>query len=183
MAGGFENLIKQAAHYAEWCLRNGGQIPPTAMAINADGFLLMVPPKIGTEKDKDQFANAARLLAIGYEVEAVCMILESWAVIATRPGQNIGSCPPSESPDRVEVVAISGESRGDSLQRILKIQRDGCGKFTSFATLSESSGMQGRFAEILPPKMPNEAQIKMARFAISGMGYVVEGRGNDPIWN
>lgn len=44
---------------------------------------------MGSEKDKDEFANAARILAIGYEVEAVCMILESWAVVGSRPSQKI----------------------------------------------------------------------------------------------
>jgi len=65
------------------------------MALNNDGILLMAPPRMASEKDKDEFANAARMLAIGYEVEAVCMILESWAVVASRPGQKIPDCPPS----------------------------------------------------------------------------------------
>jgi hypothetical protein len=175
--------MRQATHYAEWCLRNGGEIPPTAMAFNKDGVLLMVPPRMGSEKDKDDFANAARMLAIGYEVDAVCMILESWAVVASRPGQKVPDCPPSQSPDRVEVVAISGEVKGISVQQILRIQRDARGNFSGFSILSESDGMQGRFAEILPPIKPDETQAQMARFAIAGMGYLVEGRGPDPIWN
>jgi len=79
------------------------------------------------------------------------------------------------------VVAISGEVKGISMQQILRIQRDVRGGFTGFSILSESDGMQGRFAEILPPIKPDEAQ--MALFVIAGMGYMVEGRGTDPIWN
>ncbi len=175
--------MRQAVHYAEWCLRNGGEIPPTAMALNSDGILLMVPPKIGSEEDKDQFANSARLLAIGYDVKAVCMILESWAVVADRPGQTLPDCPPSQSPNRIEVVAIAGEVKGISAQQILTISRNADGDFEGFTTLSESDGMQGRFAEILPPKKPDETQAQMAKFALASMGYVIEGKGTDPIWN
>lgn len=81
------------------------------------------------------------------------------------------------------MVAISGEVKGISTQQILRIQRDVRGGFTGFSILSESDGMQGLFAEILPPIKPDQKHAQMARFAIAGMGYVVEGRGTDPIWN
>jgi len=134
--------MSQATHSAEWCLRNSGEIPPTAMALNKDGVLLMVPPRMGSEKDKDDFANASRMPAIGYEVAALCMILESWAVVASRPDQKIPDCPPSQSPDRVEVVAISGEVKGISMQQILRIQRDTRGDFTGFSILSDETQAQ-----------------------------------------
>jgi hypothetical protein len=116
-------------------------------------------------------------------VKAVCMILESWAVVASRPEQTIPDCPPSQSPNRIEVVAIAGEVKGISAQQILTITRNADGGFVGFTTLSESDGMQGRFAEILPPKKPDETQAQMAKFALAGMGYVIEGKGTDPIWN
>jgi hypothetical protein len=43
--------------------------------------------------------------------------------------------------------------------------------------------MQRRFAHILPPKEPTENQAKMASFVVAGLGYVVEGKGKNPIWN
>jgi hypothetical protein len=55
------------------------------------------------------------------------MLLESWAVVAIPPGQKIPDCPPSQSPDCVEVVAISGEVKGISMQQILRMQRDARG--------------------------------------------------------
>jgi hypothetical protein len=61
-----EALLRQGRHYAEWNLRNYGRIPPSAMALNRDGIMLMVPPRMATEKDKDDFSNAARMLAVGY---------------------------------------------------------------------------------------------------------------------
>ena len=178
-------LLAQARHYAEWNLRNHGQIPPCAMALNKDGIMMMVPPRIGTEHDKDQFADAARMLAVGYGAEAVCMILESWAVFAKRPGQNISDTPPSQSADRVEVVVLSAEIKGIAAQQIFTIERDDAGLFVELEEkmTPEFDEMQGRFARILPPKEPRDNQAQMARFVVAGLGYVVEGRGKNPIWN
>jgi hypothetical protein len=36
------------------------------MALSRDGIMLMVPPRMATEKDKDDFSNAARMLTVGY---------------------------------------------------------------------------------------------------------------------
>jgi hypothetical protein len=178
-------LLAQARHYAEWNLCNHGQIPPCAMALNKDGIMLMVPPRIGTERDKDQFADAARMLAVGYGAEAVCMILESWAVFASRPGQSIADTPPSQSADRVEVVVLSAEIKGIAAQQIFTIKRDATELFVGLEEkmTPEFDEMQGRFARILPPKEPTENQAQMARFVVAGLGYVVEGKGQNPIWN
>jgi hypothetical protein len=92
-----ESLIQQACHYAEWNLREYGQVPPSAMALTKEGIFLMTPPKLGSESEKDKFADAARMLAVGYRADAICMILESWAVFAKTPEQDITNCPPSQS--------------------------------------------------------------------------------------
>jgi hypothetical protein len=52
-----ESLIKQACHYAEWNLREYGQVPPSAMALTKKGIFLMTPPKLGSESEKDKFAD------------------------------------------------------------------------------------------------------------------------------
>jgi hypothetical protein len=180
-----ESLIKQACHYAEWNLRKYGQVPPSAMALTKDGIFLMTPPKLGSESEKDKFADAARMLAVGYRADAICMILESWAVFAKAPGQDIMNCPPSQSPERVELVAISGEIKGLSAQQFLMIERDVAGVFSGFANpiLPKFDELQGRFAEILPPREPKDNEAQLARFVLAGMGYAVEGKGSNPIWN
>ena len=57
-----ESLIQQACHYAEWNLREYGQVPPSAMALTKESIFLMTPPKLGSESEKDKFADAARML-------------------------------------------------------------------------------------------------------------------------
>jgi hypothetical protein len=180
-----ESLIKQACHYAEWNLREYGQVPPSAMALTKEGIFLMTPPKLGSESQKDKFADAARMLAVGYRADAICMILESWAVFAKTPEQDITGCPPSQSPDRVELVAISGEIKGLSAQQFLMIERDVAGVFSGFSNpmLPKFDELQGRFTGILPRREPKDNEAQMARFVLAGMGYGVEGKGTNPIWN
>lgn len=72
-----------------------------------------------------------------------------------------------------------GESRGGQKQLFLPIIRSGNGKFFGFGE-SEAPGldeMKGRFAQILPPKVPDEKmrlvaramlKVKGARFAQHG---------------
>ena len=167
-------MLAQARHYAEWNLRNHGQIPPCAMALNKDGIMMMVPPRMGTVQDKDQFADAARMLAVGYG-----------AVFGSRPGQNIADIPPSQSAERVEVEVVSAEIKGIAAQQIFTIKRDAAGLFVELEEklTPKFDEMQGRFARILPPKEPTENQAKMASFVVAGLGYVVEGKGKNPIWN
>ena len=166
-----ESLINQACHYAEWDLREHGHVPPSAMALTKDGIFLVSPSKIGTESEKDQFADAARMLPVGYRADAVCMILESGAVFAKTPGQDIMNCPPSQSRDRVELVAISGEIKGLSAQQFLMIERDVAGGFSGFSNpmLPKYEELQGRFTGILPPREPKDNQAQMARFALAGL--------------
>ena len=180
-----ESLIQQACHYAEWNLREYGQVPPSAMALTKESIFLMTPPKLGSESEKDKFADAARMLAVGYRADAICMILESWAVFAKTPGQDIMNCPPLQSRDRVELVAISGEIKGLSAQQFLMIERDVAGVFSGFSNpmLPKFDELQGRFTGILPPREPKDNDAQMARFVLAGMGYGVEGKGSDPIWN
>jgi hypothetical protein len=180
-----EALLRQGRHYAEWNLRNYGSIPPSAMALSRDGIMLMVPPRMATEKDKDDFSNAARMLTVGYGAEAVCMILESWAVFAEPDSGDLLDVVPSESPRRIEVVALFAQMKGLTAQQILKIKREG-GEFAGFEsdqTPPKFDEVRGRFAQILPPKEPTESEAQMARFVVAGMGYVVEGKGQNPTWN
>jgi hypothetical protein len=147
------------------------------MAENQEGTLLLVPPRITTERDKDRFAEAARLLAIGYEVKAICLILEAWAVFAKTPDQKFLDCPPSQSRDRVEVVALTGEMKGCTIQELCRIVRDDKGAFQEFGTppLPRVEKMEGRFAGILPRQKPSIQEVQMARFTLAGLGYRVEG--------
>lgn len=180
-----QSLLAQARHYATHMMKSCGSVPPTLMALTPDGFIMLVPDSVANEKAKDQFANAGRLLAVGYKATAVAMILESWATFATRPGQPLPDTPPSQSPNREEVVVIMGETHDSRGQHFLFIQRNSAGKFTGFGTsvVPQFDRLEGRFAQMMPPKEPSQNEALMARSLLTAMGIAVTNAGFNPMWN
>jgi hypothetical protein len=182
-----ENLLQQAEHYSEYMMTgSSGSVPPTLMALTPEGFIMHIPQRFDSPDDKDLFAKTIRLMAVGYKASAVAMISESWIVTKKRRDQELDmSVPPSQSPDREEVVSIMAESREGCTQRFLFIQRDSLGKFTGFGTslLPQVEDVEGRFAGLLPPKEPTEEIAMAARNLLQAMGIAVENAGFDPRWN
>lgn len=183
-----ENLLQQAEHYSEYMMTGkSSSVPPTLMALTPEGIILHIPSKFGTEQEKDRFANTIRLMAVGYKATAVAMISESWIVLPKRRGQQIDmSIAPSESPDREEVVSIMAESREGHATRFLFIQRNSFGKFSGFGTSllpDMRDGVEGRFANLMPPKEPTDEMAMSARNLLQAMGIAVEKAGFDPKWN
>ena len=182
-----ENLLQQAEHYSEYMMTGkSASVPPTLMALTPEGFILHIPSKFETDDHKELFSKTIRLMAVGYRASAVAMISESWIVTQKRRGQPPDlSVPPSQSPDREEVVAIMAESREGHAQRFLFIQRDSFGKFTGFGTslLPQIQEVQGRFAGLLSPKEPTDEMALAARNLLQAMGIAVENAGFDPRWN
>jgi hypothetical protein len=157
------------------------------MALTAEGFLMHIPAKMGTESDKDNFAKVVRLIAVGYKASAVAIIMESWIVVPKRRGQQLDmTVRPSESPDREEVVSIVAESSEGYATRFLFIQRDSFGKFCGFGTSllpDLREGIEGRFANLMPPREPTEEIAAAARNLLQVMGVSIERTGFDPKWN
>lgn len=149
-----DDLLAQAAHYAEFCMRNSGKMAPTLFLIGADGPLMFVPASLAGEKEKDDFATTARLVCIANAATVVVMALEAWMKTAT-PGEKLDVTePPSEAMDRQEVIVLMGESHDGQKQWILPIVRSDNGKFFGFgeSNLPTLEKMEGRFAQILPAK-------------------------------
>ena len=182
-----ENLLQQAEHYSEYMMTGASaSVPPTLMALTPEGFILHIPSNFRSEQDKELFSKTIRLMAVGYKASAVAMISESWIVTQKRRGQPPDlSVPPSQSPDREEVVAIMAESREGSAQRFLFIQRDSFGKFTGFGTslLPQIQEVQGRYAGLMPPSEPSDEMAFAAKNLLQAMGVSLEKVGFDPKWN
>src|ERR1017187_10920304 len=81
-----DDLLAQAGHYAEFCMRNSGKMSPTLFLIGADGPLMFVPASLADETEKDAFATTCRLLCIAHAATACVMALESWMKTA-KPGE------------------------------------------------------------------------------------------------
>ena len=166
-----DDLMNKAKEYAEFTMRNGGCVPPTMLALTPEGPVLYTPAGLGDASAKDSFANTARLICAGYGAIAVVMVLESWAVFA-KDGKLPDDTPPSESVDRREFVVLMGEARGNASHSFLPILRTDAGGFFGFGE-PEVIGydtLRGRFAEILPPKMPDKQAREMAQTLLEVMG-------------
>ena len=157
-----DDLLAQAAHYAEFCMRNSGKMSPTLFLIGADGPLMFVPASLVDADEKDAFATTARLVCIAHGATVIVMALEAWMKTAT-PGEKLDTTePPSEAFDRQEVIVLMGESHGGQKQKFLPIIRSGNGKFFGFgdSNMPSLDKIEGRFAQILPPKLA-DAQMRL----------------------
>ena len=163
-----DDLIAQAEHYAEFCMRNSGKIAPTLFLIGADGPLMVAAASLEDTEEKDAFATGARLLCIAQAATAVVLVLEAWMKFPQN-GEPVDTTePPSEAFDRQEVVVLMGESKTGQKQRFLPIIRSGNGKFFGFNEIEmpELNRIEGRFSQILSPNTPTDGS------PISVMGFI-----------
>jgi hypothetical protein len=177
-----DDLLAQAEHYANYCMRNTGRVTPTLFLIGPDGPLMFVPESLADENAKDDFATTARLMCIAHAATATVMTLEAWAKSA-KPGEKMDMTePPSEAFDRREVVVLLGETRDGQKQEFLPIIRSGNGKFFGFgeSDVPVMDQMKGRFAQILPPKVPDDAMRDLAKVMLKVKGVKVAQPGNAP---
>ncbi|MDP3069723.1 MAG: hypothetical protein Q8N18_05510 [Opitutaceae bacterium] len=174
-------LLARAEDFALFSMRSGGKVPPTLLADTPGGPLFFVPSTLRDERAKDNFAHTARLICIAHAATAAVMILEAWMKLASPDGTLDLSLPPSESLHRKEVVMLTGESRDGCKQKILPIIRTGAGGFFTFGEFTgpEGTSFQGRFAQILPPKVPSPEMVAKARMVLAAMGVTAEALRRD----
>ena len=170
-----DDLMAQAGHYAEFCMKNSGKMAPTLFLIGADGPLMFVPTSLADEKEKDAFATTARLMCIAHAATVCVMAMEAWMKTA-KPGEKLDMTePPSESFDRQEVVVLMGEDRTGQKQKFLPIIRSGNGKFFGFneSDMPQLDSIEGRFAGILPPNVATDEHRTLAKAMLKVKGVNV----------
>jgi hypothetical protein len=103
------------------------------------------------------------------------MALEAWMKTAT-PGEKMDMTEaPSEAFDRQEVIVLMGESQGGQKQKFLPIIRSGNGKFFGFgdSNMPSLDKIEGRFAQILPPKVADDQMRLLAKTMLKVKGVNV----------
>ena len=181
-----DDLMGNARHYAEYCMRGTGSLPPTLFLIGSDAKQVMLMPKnLAAVQAKDDFATQSKLMAIACGATVAVMALEAWVKTA-KPGEDFDPTEmPSEAFDRQECVVLMGESIAEGQkQKLLPIIRSDNHKFFGFgeSTGSELKNIQGRFSQLLPTKIPDEAMraLALAMLKVKGvqhaMSATVQGR-------
>ena len=174
-----DDLLVNAEHYANFSMRNIGRLPPTLFLIGPDGPLMFMPESLADDNAKDDFASNARLMCIAHAATSVVMALEAWAKFAKHDEKFDETEPPSEAIDRREFVVLMGESHSGQKQKFLPIIRSGNGKFFGFgeSEVPEMDEMKGRFAQLLPTKIPDAAMCDLAKtmLKVKGVGRAALG--------
>lgn len=170
-----DDLLANARHYAEFCMRGTGNVPATLLLIDSDGRQVMfMPENLADNQAKDDFATTSKLMAIACGATAAVMALEAWVKTA-KPGEDFDKTElPSEAFDRQECVVLMGESMTEGRkQQMLPIIRSGNNKFFGFghAPVSKMEKLEGRFSQLLPDKAPDEnlRMLAMVMLKVKGV--------------
>jgi hypothetical protein len=177
-----DDLLAQAEHYAEFCMRNSGKLSPTLFLVGAEGPLVFVPSSLADDREKDNFANTSRLLCVAHAATLVVMALEAWVKFA-KPDEKLDPTePPSEAFDRQEVIVLMGESLTGQRQKFLPIIRSDNGKFFGFGenNAPNMDKMVGRFAQIISPKTPTAQNRAIAKAMLQVKGITAVKLGESP---
>ena len=182
---GLEPLAAHATDYALHMMKTTGSVPPTVIAVTDEGLILCVPDDLADEAAKDRFAEVARLLATAYCARALVMIVEAWATRPDANGHLDTNIPPSQSPNRWEIVALMLEDHNRSATCLLTIQRDIAGKFMKF---DDAQPMQygvsgGRFSRLMPRNKPSAREAAKAKATLDVLKMKIINRGMDPNHN
>ncbi len=180
-----ESLAHQASDYALHMMRTTGSVPPTVIADTDEGLIFCMPSSLTDEAAKDRFADVARLLAIAYNASAIVMVVEAWAKMPDKNGHLDASIPPSQSPDRQEIVALMLEDRAHSATSLLPIVRDARGNFMELGDAGpiHFGESEGRFSGLMKGTAPTAEQSATAKASLQKLRLSVINRGFDPTLN
>ncbi len=182
---GLEPLARQATDYALHMMRTSGSVPPTVIADTDEGYVFCMPSELTDDAAKDRFAEVTRLFAIAQTARSLVMVVEAWAKLPDARGHLDTETPPSQSPDRKEVVVLMLEDHSRNATVMLPILRDVGGAFTEFGDpgpmhFGESVG---RFSGLMPRNKPSVREAAQAKAALLGLGMSIINRGFDPNMN
>jgi hypothetical protein len=178
-----DDLLDNARHYAEYCMRGTGNVPPTLFLIGSDGKQVMfMPENLADEKAKDNFAAESQLMVIACGATVAVLALEAW-MKAAQPGETLDNMePPSEAFDRQEVIVLMGESLAEGRnQQLLPIIRSGNHKFFGFgdSAIEKLDKIEGRFSQLLPTKVPDKEMRALALAMLKVKGIQAAKGGAD----
>jgi hypothetical protein len=174
----------------EFCKRalmEYGEMRPL-FVIHGPEHTALYPAMWQSPEDKDRAAMLVRCIGVIYNAQCISFLVEAWSRrVRQLPGETADqlneraqAVAPSEAEDRIEIVMVSTDYRDDAgeLQALMtsgEIQRGADGKpssVTQFDIDSEEGPIryEGRFAKLLPPTPPTDAQREFAREVLTLLG-------------
>jgi len=155
-----EEFTQFIADFSREALKKSGYLPPMFI-IHREGELYFFNPDMEDDEAKSQSAFMMRLLVNYLNADMVVFATEAWMrTEITKKGETLDQAMKrqtkrvSESPDRMEVLMINGESQTQACNNIYEIKRDNKEVITGFEKqpfISKSGNYEGRFAEFFKP--------------------------------
>ncbi len=166
-------------------MRTTGSVPPTVIADTDEGYVFCMPSAFTDDATKDRFAEVTRLFAVAQNARALVMIAEAWARLPDANGHLDTDTPPSQAPDRKEVVVLMLEDHSSKATSMLPIVRDVAGNFTEFGDPGPLliGDPVGRFAGLMPQNKPSVREAAKAQATLLALGMNIVNRGFDPMMN
>lgn len=180
-----DRLASLAKNYAVHMMRTTGSVPPTAIADTEQGFVFCMPTGLTNDAAKDRFANATRLFAIAQTARALVIIVEAWVTTPDPSDHMAAKRPPSQDPNRREMVMLMLEDHTRKATSLLPILRDESGAFAEFGDPGplHFGGSEGRFVGLMPQNKPSVRESAQAKAALVSLGMSIINRGFDPTMN
>lgn len=122
----FDNKeVAFAVNFAEKVVQETGQLSPMAIGICGDGKRYVVG--MGWENDKQKVMAVAQVLKLFRErgVSEIVFMTEAWSLNIPAEEAKFPFPKPSESPKRIEIVAITYLSKQERIGVTLPMVRDG----------------------------------------------------------
>jgi hypothetical protein len=171
-----DELINEARCAAELSLKMKGYVAPELIATTERGKLIHFAGSLESEREKDAFAAECRLLLIATAATCCTLVMETWMAQISAEAPNL---PPSQTPERVEVVSVAAEAHSCRRMLLLPICRRPSGKFKRLGEDIAPPGVElgGRFARLLPLTRPTPQQQEQARALLDVMGVNLPSHG------
>lgn len=113
------------------------------------------------------------------------MVVEAWVTTSDAKGQLDAKRPPSQDPNRQEMVILMLEDHTRKATSLLPILRDESGAFTEFGEPGplHFGGSEGRFTGLMPRNKPSVREAAQAKATLVSLGMSIINRGFDPTMN
>lgn len=187
--GSLDELMSYAEFIALNSMKDMGHCRPILFFTDAAGTPGMFVFNNGEfdEKQKNEFADLARVVCVAHAAAACVFVSEIWATAAPAlPGESAEEAcrriraekgAPSEDYERREMMMFAGETRERRVCKVLPIVRLDNREFWNFGDADippmdtlKGDKYVGRFAHILPQHEPPPAIREMAKLAMAMAG-------------
>jgi hypothetical protein len=157
------NLEELYAKQIEFCRKifdECGEVQPMWVGQSNDNELYPISAVFGSPEEKEEIGETLRAIFKRFDVIRYVSMLDSWMVISEKD-KYVPGTRPSEHPDRIEVILITGEDGENEIFGYFRIIRGEEGEKPRLSEFKRNNGSGfmslGTFSALLPRQNNREA--------------------------